>query len=224
MLASLAQLRDGTLLAGLSRWGDKSRGSGGQDQLIFRSTDNGTTWTGPVVLMLPNRQPNEGSFVELDTGEVVCYIRDDEPSAKNGMKSISRDGGRTWGPLYGCGAWRFTGRPDVGLLSTGEIFLTSRVGAPQKGHWFGAYRETQEMALEPTPLDGPVTPGTISFLIEDDTNPVRPDCGYSGWVELPDRSIYVVQYITTAEAPAHKAFIRGYRISPGYNGLAQAQP
>jgi len=38
VVPALCQLRDGTLLAGLSRWGDKRQGSGGQDQLVFRST------------------------------------------------------------------------------------------------------------------------------------------------------------------------------------------
>ena len=41
--------------------------------------------------------------------------------------------------------------------------------------------------------------------------PDRPDWGYSGWVELPDGSVYAVQYIT-ADAPATKPFIRGYLI------------
>jgi len=102
-------------------------------------------------------------------------------------------------------------RPDVDLLSTGEILFTTRVGHPQSGHWLGAYMETQKLALVPTPLDGPMTPGAFAGLIDDDTDPTRPDWGYSGWVELPDKSIYAVQYIT-ADAPTHKPFIRGYRI------------
>ena len=136
------------------------------------------------------------------------------------MTEATRDGGRTWGPLYGVGPWRFTGRPNAGLLSSGDIFITTRVGPPQPGHWFGIYSETQKMALEPTPLDGHVIPGAFSLLLEDDTNPVRPDWGYSGWVELPNHGIYVVQYITTCQAPAHKAFICGYLIPPDFRKLA----
>ena len=213
IVPSGAQLRDGTLLIGTTRFDEEDNWR--QFQLVHHSTDNGKTWTGPTVLAKhPKRQPNEGDFVELDTGEIVCYMRDDEPGVKNGLKAISRDDGRTWSPLYGSGPWRYSGRPAVGLLSTGDVFLTTRVGAPQPGHCFGAYLEPQNVALQPTPLDGPVPPEAKWQLLDDDTNSVRPDWGYSGWVELPDRSIYVVQYITS-DAPAHRPFIRGYRILPG---------
>ena len=71
--------------------------------------------------------------------------------------------------------------------------------------------EPQTVALRPTPLNGSVPVESRSVLIDNDTNATRPDWGYSGWIELPDGSIYVVQYIT-ADAPANKPFIRGYRI------------
>ncbi|NOX53713.1 MAG: exo-alpha-sialidase, partial [Planctomycetes bacterium] len=188
------------------------KGGWRQFQLVYRSTDNGKSWLGPIVVgKHPKRQPNEGDFVELPTGEIICYMRDDDPHATNGLKAISRDGGRTWSPLYGSGPWRYAGRPDVGLLSTGEVFLTTRVGAPQAGHHLGAYMEPQAIALQPTPLNGPIPKEARWLLIDNDTNPERPDWGYSGWVELPDGAIYVVQYIT-ADAPAGKPFIRGYRI------------
>jgi len=210
LVPSLLQLRDGTILIGITHLNEKKDWR--EYQLVFRSTDNGKTWEGPITVgEHPGRQPNEGDFVELATGEVVCYMRETESSPKNGLKAISRDGGRTWSPLYGSGPWRYVGRPDVGLLSTGEVLLTSRVDLPPKGHHLGAYIETQKMALEPTPLDGPVTPGSFSKFIDNDTHATVPDWGYSGWVELKDGSIFAVQYITS-EAPAHKPFIRGYRI------------
>ncbi len=214
VVPSITQLRDGTLLIGITTFDEEDNWR--QYQVVHRSTDNGKTWAGPIVVAKhPKRQPNEGDFVEMDTGEVVCYMRDDQPGVKNGVKAISRDGGKTWGPLYGSGPWRYSGRPNVGLLSTGEVFLTTRVGAPQPGHYLGAYMEPQNVALQPAPFDGPVPPQAKWLLIDNDTNPIRPDWGYSGWVELPDNSIYVVQYIT-GDAPAQKPFIRGYRIPPGF--------
>lgn len=211
IVPSLVQLSDGTLLIGITQFQEDNHWR--QYQRVFRSSDNGKTWEGPITVGLhPKRQPNEGDFVELDTGEVVCYMRDDEPGVKNGLKAISKDGGRTWGPLYGSGPWVYAGRPDVGRLSTGEVLLTTRVGAPQSGQWLGFYVESRKMSLEPTPLDGPMTEGAAAGLIENDTNPIKPDWGYSGWVELANGSVYVVQYIT-ADAPAHKPLIRGYLIS-----------
>ncbi len=218
IVPGITQLRDGTLLIGTTRFEPDNHYR--QIQLVHRSTDNGKTWKGPMIVgKHPKRQPNEGDFVELATGEVVCYMRDDEPGVKNGLRSISRDGGQTWSPLYRSGPWNYSGHPKVGLLSTGEIFLTSRVGAPlalpdnqQPGHYLGAYMESQAAALQPTPLKGPVPKEARWVLIDNDTNRKRPDWGYSSWLELPDGSIYVVQYITTADAPATKPFIRGYRV------------
>ena len=210
----VTQLHDGTLLIGLTRFDEEDNWR--QYQMVFRSTDNGRMWKGPItVAKYPKRQPNEGDFVEFDSGEVVCYMRDDEPAVKNGLKSISRDGGLTWSPLYGSGPWLYSGRPSVGLLSTGDVFLTTRVGPPQPGHHFGAYWEPEKAALEPTPLGAPPSADAHWALLDNDTNTIRPDWGYSGWVELPDGSIYVVQHITS-EAPAHKPFIRGYRISRSF--------
>ncbi len=236
IVPSLVQLRDGTLLIGITS--SQEDNNWRYRQVVYRSGDNGKTWTGPVTVgMHPKRQPCEGDFVELDSGEVVCYMRDEEPGVKNGLKAISSDGGRTWSQLYGSGPWVYRGRPDVGLLSSGEVMLTVRIPNAR----FAAYVETQKMALAPAALDGPtapgagarvvvpnanpdrpnwgqfgwvdgpVAPGARAVVIDTDTNPDRPDWGYSGWVELPDGSVYAVQYIT-ADAPATKPFIRGYLI------------
>ena len=206
IVPSLVQLRDGTLLIGIT--GFQEDNNWRYHQVVYRSGDNGKTWTGPgTVGKHPKRQPDEGDFVELDSGEVVCYMRDDEPGVKNGLKAISSDGGRTWSQLYGSGPWVYRGRPNVGLLSGGEVLLTGRIPNGR----FAAYVETQKMALAPTALNGPMTPGARAVVIDTDTNPDRPDWGYSGWVELPDGSVYAVQYIT-ADAPATKPFIRGYLI------------
>lgn len=37
----------------------------------------------------------------------------------------------------------------------------------------------------------------------------RTDCGYCGWVQLPDDSIYLVTYL---KDDGDKAHIRGYRL------------
>lgn len=216
---NITQLKDGTLLIGVTRF-DEEHETWRQYQLVYRSHDDGKTWSDAITVgRHDSRQPNEGDMVELRDGTIVCYMRDDQAGVTNGLKAFSRDGGRTWSSLFGSGPWVYAGRPAVGLLSTGEILLTTRVGPPQAGHWFGAYLETPRQALVPTGLEAPVTAGSIARLIDNDTNRERPDRGYSGWVELDDGSIYVVQYITS-EAPAHKPFIRGYLIPRSFFGLA----
>ncbi|MBM3499494.1 MAG: exo-alpha-sialidase [Armatimonadetes bacterium] len=224
IVPSITQLADGTLLIGITSFEEDNDWR--QYQVLFRSEDLGRTWSGPLLVARHDaRQPNEGDFVELPTGEIVCYMRDDEAGVQNGLKAISRDGGRTWGDLYGSGPWLYMGRPSVGLLSTGEVFLTTRVGAPQAGHCFGAYLEPPGAALRPTPLTDPPAPQAHWAILDDDDNPEVPDWGYSGWVELPDRSVYAVQYITTAAAPPHKPFLRGYLIPrAAIDGFTRPEP
>ncbi len=206
VVPSINQLKDGTLLLGITVFPEEDDYR--STMLVYRSPDNGKRWSAPsTVAKHPGRKPDEGDFVQLPTGEVICYMRDNEGSVNNGLKAISRDGGLTWEGPYGSGPWVYCGRSDVGLLSTGEVVLTQRVS----GGRFGIYIEPADVALQPTPLDGPVPEGAKWAILDTDTND-HPDWGYSGWVELPDGSLYVVQYIT-ADAPDGKPFIRGYRIS-----------
>jgi sialidase-1 len=205
VVPSITQLQDGTLLLGITIFPEEKDYR--STMLVYRSPDNGRSWGAAItVAEHPERLPDEGDFVQLPTGEVVCYMRENEASVNNGLKAISRDGGLTWEGLYGSGPWKYCGRSDVGMLSTGEVVLTQRVSAGR----FGIYMEPADVALEPTPLDGSPPEGAKWAILDTDTND-HPDYGYSGWVELPDGSIYAVQYITDG-APAGRPFIRGYRI------------
>jgi sialidase-1 len=219
VVPGLIQLRDGALLVNVTQFDEDKDYR--QYLVVYRSTDNGRTWTGPATLARhPQRQPNEGGFVQLATGEVICYMRDDEYSLKNstGLKTISRDGGLTWSPAHGSGPWCYSGRPCPGQLKDGSVLVTTRVrNAPQAGNWFGLYLEPAETALQANPLDSAPPPQARWTLLDNDTHKERPDWGYSGWVELADGSLFIVQY-TADGAPKDKTCIRGYRLPKGWPG------
>lgn len=66
----------------------------------------------------------------------------------NAFKSVSRDGGATWGsviafPLPGCH------RPVVGLLETGEVLITHRFLQGGQG-WVGWWTQNTFVALTDT--------------------------------------------------------------------------
>jgi len=126
---------------------------------------------------------------------------------------ISTDSGLTWQGPYAAGKHRIVGRVSAGILSSGEILVMHRVDGPaNKGEAFGFFIDTPEGALSRTPYDAKnFKPTAKSWGIIDIDRNTHPDVGYGGWVQLPGDDIYAVQYIT-ADAPAGKPFIRGYRI------------
>ena len=98
IVPSLKQLSDGDLLLGVTRihFPTGKRADMREQQLVYRSRDLGATWEGPAAVPDPatpsaNGLPwrlNEGDFVELDDGTVVCYMREDAETL-SGWKSLS---------------------------------------------------------------------------------------------------------------------------------------
>jgi sialidase-1 len=170
-----------------------------------RSEDGGATWSERITIADDGAHEHcEGGVVELPGGELVCYMRENSHQGWPGFKCISRDSGRTWaGPfptlMAGCE------RPQPGMLDSGDVLVTYR--SNMRGVSYGkenqfAYMETAESALEP---ERNRQQGRI-IALDHDTNPVKPDTGYSGWEQLADGRILCVYYIKR-EAPM--AYIRG---------------
>jgi hypothetical protein len=206
IVPSIKEMRNGDLLVGVC-----NRHLGGQ--LVHRSQDGGRTWNRHSAIPFDgDLDLNEGDFVELDDGTIVLYMREDAEGF-TGWRSYSRDGGSTWSKAVRCRMLGCRGRPSAGLLSTGEVFVTYRIAMPKVSgpRALALFVESQEWAAHGDDLAEPMKSLEMQrFQILDVDRNLVSDSGYSGWVELDDGSVLVVNYINE-DAP--RSFIRGYIVS-----------
>ncbi|MDO9464717.1 MAG: sialidase family protein [bacterium] len=228
LVPSLNELRDGRLMLGLARSEQDKKGASKEIQLVFFSDDKGKSWSDPVEIPSESGQNfSEGSFVELDDGTILGILRDD--NLGRAYKTLSYDGGQTWKGPFPTQLIGLEGRPKTGLLRSGEICITYRMGVPNE--MLALHLMTQEAAKhegasprvkrQPIPEDWidvndssrpsymtSYYPG-ITYVIDIDRS-VHRDGGYSGWVQLDSGDIYVVDYINDDAPLAH---IRGYIVT-----------
>lgn len=227
LVPSLTELRDGRLLLGASTLEYDAAGQANEVQLVFFSEDKGRSWGAPLAIPHePGQDFSEGSFVELDEGAIVGFLRDDKLG--RGYKTLSTDGGQTWRGPWPTPLIGLEGRPKAGLLRSGEVCLTYRLDLPNE--MLALHLMTQEAARyeggnpmierQPMPEDKPglrdgnpprymthYYPGRTVVLDMDRS--VHRDGGYSGWVELDSGDVYVVDYINDDAPLAH---IRSYLV------------
>jgi sialidase-1 len=216
IVPSLKQLTNGDLLMGLTRLvaPDGTIANRREEQIVYRSSNRGRSWQGPSVVPPDptiELNLNEGDFAQMDDGTVVLYMREDKEGF-TGWKSQSRDGGRTWSPPYRARMFSVCGRPSVGRLRSGEIAITYRTCAAVSAS-LALYVETPEEAVRISPRDRNNYKTDFHagrFAVLDNDRSLYPDTGYSGWVQLPNGDLYVVNYIVD-DAP--RAQIRGYVVS-----------
>jgi hypothetical protein len=182
----------------------------------WSSDDQGATWQGPHrIAEVPGLQLCEPTLVELPSGEVVAFLRENSGQGLDAHKCLSDDGGLTWH-----GPWRFPlpgcHRPVAGVLDNGLLLITHRYMQGGKGwvgwwtqNFFGALTDVEScLARERKEAHTRILP------LDFDRHP-ESDTGYSGWVQFPadgderGGEIYVVNYIMD-DAP--KAHIRGYSL------------
>jgi sialidase-1 len=179
-------------------------------QRAWYSDDRGATWRGPVTIAESSElMLCEGSIVELPGGELVCFMRENSGVGIDCHKCISTDGGESWEgpipfPLPACH------RPVAGMLASGRLLITHRYmhgGKGWVGHWtqntFAAFTDV-ESALARTRGDAWARIVPLDF-----DRSVQSDTGYTGWVQLDDGELYIVNYVLD-DAP--KAQIRGYTL------------
>ncbi len=176
-------------------------------QTVAYSDDGGATWSDRITVASSDElNLCEGSILRLPGDELVCYMRENSGLGLPMYKSVSTDDGMTWSgiaPTLMAGGHRAVS----GLTSSGAVMVTYRQtigGTGRSPQNTFAYRESIESALE---LDPRKQSGTI-LPIDHDRSPNR-DNSYTGWVNLPDARIFIVNYIVD-DAP--RAQIRGYWI------------
>lgn len=171
-------------------------------QRLWYSDDQGKTWTGPqLVAAQKGLKFCEGSILELPSGELICFMRENSCLGLDAFRSISRDCGETWEGVYpfalpGCH------RPVAGMLQSGKVLITYRFAPGSGAQNLLAAITDPASCLALKRADGRIRIRPLDY----DRHPVS-DLGYTGWVEFPDREIYAVNYIMD-DAP--KAQIRGY--------------
>lgn len=177
-------------------------------QRLWHSDDQGRTWHGPVTIAESDTlKLCEGNILEIPSGELVCFLRENASMGLDAFKTISRDQGATWEPVH---AFPSPGlhRPVAGLLQSGKVLITHRYLPGGKGGWGNM---TQNVFATLTDLEGCLSTdrreiATRVLPLDHDRSP-HADTGYTGWVQFDDDEIYVVNYLLD-DAP--KAQIRGY--------------
>lgn len=184
--------------------------SGFLEQYLWFSDDDGATFSNRVtVAAVEGLNLCEVSLLPLDGDTLVAFLRENSFRGCDCKKTVSRDGGLTWGPvtdfpLPGCH------RPVSGFLNSGRILITHRFLQGGNG-WLGSWTQNFFAAL--TDRDSVLAEDrgqcrTRILPVDFDRSPVS-DIGYSGWVQFEDGEIFIVNYLVD-DAP--KAQIRGYSL------------
>ena len=177
-------------------------------QSVWRTNDlESGSWIKHPIPQRVNLNLCEGSIVGDTHGKLMCIMRENSQKGLPAFVSFSVDQGRSWSDLhmtrlYGCH------RPSVGRLNSGRYLITYRhqVSSFKPNFWarnvVAALVEPDEM-FSPNPCQD-----TIMYPLDHD-NSQKPDGGYTGWVQLDNGSIYIVNYITKDH---RRAYIRYYII------------
>lgn len=198
------ELSDGSLLLCVSRHNptlDKA------EVFAHKSTDGGVTWSAPVLAAShPDHFFIEPAALELSDGTIAVFLRENSQRGDNGFVVFSKDKGEHFSglrkiPIQGMH------RPAVGFLSDGNILLSYREhlgrGLPYPDLKLCIFTEEDLLHAD-------LSPWPCHLIDHDGSDKV--DQGYSSWLQLPDGTILMANYIVD-DAP--KAYIRGYRITLG---------
>lgn len=194
----------GNFLIASHHWVPQKNSSGRLKQNVWVSDSIDGNWEKFDIADIKGLNLCEASIFKVDD-KLVCLMRENSGMGFPAVMSVSHDGmGKVWGVpkytrLFGCH------RPVSNKLKSGKILTTYREQMFSTKTKFWA-RNTFACLT-----DGNIFSGlTDSIILPIDHDKSKtPDSGYTGWVQLPDNSIYIVNYITD-DAP--KAYIKSYII------------
>ena len=183
----------------------RSEKTGKLEQYLWYSDDKGKSWSDRVTVAAdPALNLCEVSLIETDDGALVAFLRENSRLGYDILKTISYDGGESFGAIYptpmDCGH-----RPVSGYLQDGRVMVTYRFIPSGTQNLFAAFMPKEAL------LNTERNAYRVRIMPLDYDRNESPDLGYSGWVQFPDGEIYVVNYI---KDDSDKAQIRGYSFYP----------
>jgi len=201
---------DEQYLVGTHRYkpGKTDKDKGRLVQGVWKTTNAKSSWTYNEIANVEGLNLCEGSICKLSSGNLACMMRENSGDGLPAYVSFSKDQGVSWSTaaetrLFGCH------RPVLGQLKSGNYLATYREqsfsmhAAQWAKNTFACLIEKKSLSEEP------FCARSIILPLDHDRNK-KSDGGYTGWVELPNGNIYIVNYIT-AEAP--KPYIKWYLIN-----------
>ena len=171
-------------------------------QNVWQATDIEGPWTKHELCHKEGYHLCEASLCRLRDNTYLALMRENSALGLAAFACYSRDG-LTWSKpietrMFGCH------RPVTGLLKSGNLLTTYREasGSFSPGLWakntfacLTSKRSVQEDFVK-----------SIILPLDHD-NSKRSDSGYTGWVQMPDESIFIVNYITQSSA---RPYIKWY--------------
>ncbi len=172
-------------------------------QNIWHTTDLEEEWTKYPLCHIEGYNLCEASVCRLSGGNYLALLRENSALGLPAFACYSRDG-ITWSiaietRMFGCH------RPVAGLLKSGNLLTTYREasGSFLPGLWS---KNTFACLTMKSSIHEDMVKSIILPLDHD--NGTKSDSGYTGWVQMPDESIFIVNYITqSAPRPYLKWYI-----------------
>ena len=164
---------------------------------------DGHDWEKHKLCHYPKHNMCEASVCQFGSG-YLCLMRENSGLGKPAYFCRSKNGIEWTNPeptrMFGCH------RPIIGVLTSGNLLTTYR----EASHGFkpGFWAKNTFACL--TAKRSAQKDLNLSIILPlDHDKSKHSDSGYTGWVQLPDQSIFIVNYIT-GDAP--QPYIRWYQI------------
>lgn len=172
-------------------------------QDVWCSSQGEGIWGCCATISRPSFNLCEGSICEDANQNLICLMRENSQKGYAANISFSKDCGESWstpGPtrLFGCH------RPALGRLRSGNFLVTYREQTSifQKRCWA---KNTFAALIDHRSLCDSSHCNRINILPLEHDSATHSDGGYTGWIQLPDGRIYVVNYVV-CPSDSHKIF------------------